>query len=241
MIDEYHLASKGKLGRTAKCKECRKLQAAEYYPNIKHKVLEYTRVWQANNPEQVKLSGKKTRLKYRHITLAKMKEKYWSDPEAARANLREKRKLNPERTKRENEKSNKKRWANPKFRVEHAIRTGIHAEIKQASKAGRKTFDLLGYTPKELFERLEKLFLPGMTWENFGEWHIDHIVPLSAHNYETPDDIDFKRAWALTNLQPLWAKENLSKGSRLNGPFQPSLALRMPANDNNQPPQEETA
>lgn len=74
---------------------------------------------------------------------------------------------------------------------------------------------------------LERQFLPGMTWENHGRfgWHIDHIIPLSAFNFETPDHIDFKRAWALSNLQPLWWQDNLKKRAKIEGAFQPSLAI----------------
>jgi 5-methylcytosine-specific restriction endonuclease McrA len=64
-----------------------------------------------------------------------------------------------------------------------------------------------------------------MSFDNYGEWHVDHKIPLSAHNYETPDDEDFKRAWALKNLQPMWGPENISKGAKLDKEFQPSLAL----------------
>ncbi len=87
--------------------------------------------------------------------------------------------------------------------------------------------ELLDFSIEELRAHLEKLFLPGMNWSNHSRngWHIDHIIPLAAHNYETPDDIDFKRAWALSNLRPLWAKENISKGAKLSTPFQPSLLL----------------
>jgi hypothetical protein len=107
------------------------------------------------------------------------------------------------------------RAGDPKFRLENTIRAGIHAEIRRGTKRGRKTFDLLGYTSAELMAHLERQFRRGMNWNNFGEWHIDHISPLSSFDYETPDDPDFKRAWALTNLRPLWAKENISKGARV--------------------------
>jgi len=122
----------------------------------------------------------------------------------------------------------------PKGKIENAIRSGVWSEIKTGSKGKRKTFDLLGYTSENLRAHLERQFLPGMTWENYGfyGWHIDHIIPLSAYNYNTPDDIDFKRAWALTNLAPMWASENKRKGPRLSSQFQPSLALAIPANDN---------
>jgi hypothetical protein len=64
-----------------------------------------------------------------------------------------------------------------------------------------------------------------MTWENYGDWHIDHKIPVSAFNFSKASDIDFKRCWKLSNLQPLWAAQNVSKGNKLERPFQPSLAF----------------
>jgi len=114
-----------------------------------------------------------------------------------------------------------------KAKFENAIKAGFRRGLKSGAKAGRKTFDLLGYTADELRAHLEKNFEPGMTWDNHGEWHVDHIIPLSACNYDSPDDIDFKRAWALENLRPLWAEENLKKNAKLIVPFQPSLKLKV--------------
>lgn len=64
-----------------------------------------------------------------------------------------------------------------------------------------KCIDLLGYSALELKEHIESLFTIGMTWDNYGEWHIDHIKPVSSFDENTPMDI----VNALTNLQPLWA------------------------------------
>ena len=61
---------------------------------------------------------------------------------------------------------------------------------------------------------LERQFLPGMTWGNRGEWHIDHIVPLASFTFTSPDDPEFRAAWALTNLRPLWAKDNIRKSAK---------------------------
>jgi hypothetical protein len=58
-----------------------------------------------------------------------------------------------------------------------------------------------------------------------GKIHIDHIIPISVHNFEFPTDIDFKKCWALANLQPMWAMENIIKSNKLSNPFQPSLKL----------------
>ncbi|MBA8821462.1 hypothetical protein BRY73_16225 [Ochrobactrum sp. P6BS-III] len=124
-----------------------------------------------------------------------------------------------------------KRRSTPKGKIDDVISRGIHGELK-GKKAGRSWSDLVGYSVDDLMAHLERQFQPGMTWENHGQygWHIDHIIPRSAFNYEKPEDIDFKRCWALENLQPLWWQDNLSKGAKLTKPFQPSLALAV--NDN---------
>lgn len=84
---------------------------------------------------------------------------------------------------------------------------------------------LTGYTVAELMGHIEGKFTAGMRWDNYGEWHIDHIIPIDAFNFENYGDMDFKRCWALKNLQPMWAKENQSKGNKLKHPFQPSLLI----------------
>ncbi len=85
---------------------------------------------------------------------------------------------------------------------------------------------MVGYTTEELKEHLETQFKKGMAWDNYGKkWHIDHIIPRSKFNYIYYDDIDFKRCWALTNLQPLWAKENIQKSDKVDKDFQPFLSF----------------
>ena len=63
---------------------------------------------------------------------------------------------------------------------------------------------------------IEKQFLDGMTWNNYGlkTWHIDHIKPISKYNLTDPEDI--KNAFNYKNLQPLWASDNLSKSNKYN-------------------------
>ncbi len=152
---------------------------------------------------------------------------YAANPEKRRDSHRRWAKRNPEKL-----KEIKRRYRqSAKGKVEANIRGYIHKTIKKGYKY-KPTFEALGYTPGELIQHLEKRFLPGMTWDNYGEWHIDHIIPLSAFNYSTTKHIDFKRAWALSNLQPLWAADNIRKHARLVGAFQASLALDLPDNDN---------
>lgn len=71
-----------------------------------------------------------------------------------------------------------------------------------------------GFTGLEFKNRMESLFKEGMSFYNHGNdgWHIDHIIPKGSFTFETPQDIEFKKCWALSNLQPLWKNENLEKG-----------------------------
>ena len=74
-----------------------------------------------------------------------------------------------------------------------------------------KTFEIVGCTPEFLKEHLEKQFVDGMTWENRGEWHIDHKIPLSSAKTEE----ELYKLCHYANLQPLWAEENLKKGNKI--------------------------
>lgn len=90
---------------------------------------------------------------------------------------------------------------------------GIGASLK-GGKGGRPWRKLVSYSLDDLKEHLERQFTKGMTWENMGKWHVDHILPLALFSFETPEDEAFKAAWALTNLRPLWGPENTKKGAR---------------------------
>ena len=95
-----------------------------------------------------------------------------------------------------------------------ALRVNMGAAINKhlrTGKGGKSWINLVGYTPCDLKRHLERQFLPGMSWENRGLWHIDHIVPLALLPADTPDHPNFHRAWALCNLRPLWKRENEQK------------------------------
>ena len=65
-------------------------------------------------------------------------------------------------------------------------------------------------------DHIESQFKDGMTWDNYGKngWHIDHIIPKSLFQFKSSEDDEFKQCWALCNLQPMWAFDNLSKGNK---------------------------
>jgi hypothetical protein len=109
-----------------------------------------------------------------------------------------------------------RRANDPKYRLTARTRTAVYTCLKEAKvDKYRSTFQLLGYSIEELMEHLEAQFTEGMTWNNYGEWHVDHIKPISSFQFESTKNPEFKECWKLDNLQPLWGEENLSKGSRI--------------------------
>lgn len=125
-----------------------------------------------------------------------------------------------------NERERIKSRIDPSFQLTRRMRCLMWAGLRK-NKGGHKWEDLAGYSVDALRRHIEKQFKGGMNWERFlaGEIHIDHRIPVAAFNFSSPEDLDFKRCWALKNLQPMWARENISKGAKLDKPFQPSLAI----------------
>ena len=95
-------------------------------------------------------------------------------------------------------------------RMSLRIRTALHR-----GKQGGSWTELVPYSLDKLMFHLEAQFKAGMSWWNRGDWHIDHKRPIASFNFESSNDSDFKECWALENLQPLWAIDNIRKGARL--------------------------
>jgi hypothetical protein len=103
----------------------------------------------------------------------------------------------------------------------HRLHLSISVLVRRAlgqDKAGRSWEALVGYSLADLRQHLERQFVKGMSWENYGShWHVDHIVPRSLFSFDSAGhNTDFKACWSLSNLRPLWATENRKKnGKRL--------------------------
>lgn len=100
------------------------------------------------------------------------------------------------------------------FKMNAYMRNMIGRVLKRSySDKTNTTVIMLGYTADQLVEHIESLFVEGMSWDNYGEWHIDHIVPVKwwlDNGVTDPSMIN-----ALINLQPLWASDNLIKGCKV--------------------------
>lgn len=98
------------------------------------------------------------------------------------------------------------------FKLRENLRTRVYIAIKNNHKAGSAVRDL-GCSIEEFKEYIENKFQLGMSWNNWGEWHLDHIIPLSSFNLSNREQ--FLKACHYTNYQPLWAIDNLKKSNKV--------------------------
>ena len=113
-----------------------------------------------------------------------------------------------------NNYKNERRKVDPAFKLERNMRCRLyHALKKDNSYKADKSMILVGCTPTFLKEYLEAKFKDGITWDNYGEWHVDHIIPCAS--FDLTKEEEQKKCFHYTNLQPLWAEENLSKGAKV--------------------------
>lgn len=178
------------------------------------------KAYHRNNLEKRRAAASRWRKK--NIEKARAAARLWYRENAARrlAYNRDWHRNNPEKISR----INARRRATPRGRINHSVAACMWRSLKR-NKGGQHWETLVGYTLKDLMRHLEKQFRPGMTWDNYGEWHIDHRIPVAAFNFTKPEHRDFRRCWSLKNLQPMWARDNILKRANLKKHFQPSLAL----------------
>jgi len=109
-----------------------------------------------------------------------------------------------------------KKDTDPIYKLISNFRTAIYIVLKE-NKLDKYTnyFNMVGYSAEQLKKHLEEQFTNGMNWENYGEWHIDHIKPISSFEFDSSEDEQFKVCWSLDNLQPMWGIENIKKGNKI--------------------------
>ena len=157
------------------------------YHKHKEKKLEYLKKWSEQNKEHRKEYLKK----YREKNADKIRE-----------------------TKRNYEKTRKTK--DPLYKLISNFRTAIYQVLKENRVDKNKSyFDVLQYTPEQLISHLEKQFTSEMTWDNYGQWHVDHILPITSFNIIEMGDDEFMKCWGLNNLQPMWGVENIKKSNKL--------------------------
>lgn len=194
------------------CKECDK---EKYHKNREYNILRM-REYKKNNPEKIKdyfLRNKDSYQEYRDSKKEEIKS-YMKD--YYKNNL-EKRKKYLEKNKeilslKRNNSEKKRRDSDSLYKLKIYMRNRIWFYLKKTDiRKKNTTFELVGCNPHELKIYLEQKFNSGMSWDNQGEWHIDHIIPLSSAKTEE----ELYKLCHFTNLQPMWASENIRKGSKI--------------------------
>lgn len=156
-----------------------------YYLKNREKRLQYFSEWQKNNRDYLNDYHQK-----------------WRDE-----NIEKHRK-----TKREYERSRKAR--DPLYKLISNFRTAIYQVLKESNvEKNDHYFDILPYSQEGLIQHLENQFTDDLTWDNYGEWHVDHILPISSFNIEEMGDEEFIKCWSLDNLRPLWGEDNIRKSN----------------------------
>lgn len=105
---------------------------------------------------------------------------------------------------------NKRNATDPHFRLLNSMRKRVCKILKNKSE---DTVSIIGCSKNDLKKHLEAQFTAGMTWENYGQngWHVDHIIPVSSA--KTKEEL--LKLCHYSNLQPLWAKDNLRKSNKM--------------------------
>jgi len=227
---EFYADKRNSDGVREKCKACYSIASRENRLANYDRKRETDKRWALANPERIKESRK---LRYAKNPYGEKRTgKLWRAKNLDRSNATSKkwREANPAKVQITRRRAEAKRRNSVKGKLGITVSNNIRYSLKNNSKAGCHWEALVGYTIDELKKHLEKQFTGEMNWGNHGSyWHIDHKIPVAVFNFKTPDDMDFKKCWALKNLQPLEAIENIKKGAMIDRTFQPSLLLRLSA------------
>ena len=226
----YYQANKEKIAERSKAyREANKEKIAQrdkdHYQENKEKVAQRAKAYREANKEKV-AQRKKAYYQANKEKIAERKKAYY---QANKEKIKAYREANKEKIKAYNQANRdkitkrlvaneKKRMANdPAFKMKRRVGISVYQTLKNQGKTkGGSTFSALPYTPQDLAEHLEKQFDEKMNWDNYGTyWHLDHIYPQSLLPYSSLEDENFQKCWALDNLQPLEAIENLKKGNRV--------------------------
>ena len=196
---QYRKNNRGKIRELNKqYRENNREYHKQYYENNKESLTEYKKQWYKNN-------------KQNHSK--KAKQYYKDNKEKIIENVKQWVKNNKETVSEYRRQYSKDRYQSDYlFKFRRGLSTRTYNAFKRKSwKKNGGTEKLLGCDWETAFNHIESQFDPWMNWDNHGEWHIDHIIPLAS----ATTDEEMKKLCHYTNLQPLLAEENLSKGDKI--------------------------
>ena len=209
-LECFSKSKSGKNGFDSQCKECRKAQHKKWaLKNQKH-LKSYISSYRKNNAEKIKQKVAENYLKNKDIRKKQSKEYYAKNKEIWDRSYKKNRE---NILKNRNNNFKNKMTNDPNFRLFETYRQRTRRAITENRTVKiTKTLDLLGTSVAFARKWIESQFLPGMTWENHGKWHIDHIKPCASFDLCDPEQQ--RECFNYKNLQPLWAADNLRKSDR---------------------------
>lgn len=166
----------------------------------KDRIRQYKRAWAARNKEKLRV---------------KMAKYYAAHKERLRSAHLDYYKKHKARIMRIQQEYNRRRCrTDPTYRLSRRLRCAVNRIVAYGYNGKERTMALLGCTWQEARSHLEAQFKDGMSWENYGQhgWHIDHIRPLRSFDLTDPEQA--RVAFHYTNLQPMWASDNIRKGAK---------------------------
>ena len=202
-LTEFYKKKHAKDGLRGDCKSCLKEYKKKYNQANKDKIKEY---YEANKER------KKEYQKANKERLKEYKKKYYqANKERTKDCNKEYRKANKERR---NELARERKKVDPLFKMKVNLRTRTWSAFKNKGyNKNTKTQEMLGVNWEVCKAHIERQFAKGMNWSNYGEWHIDHVIPIASANTEE----ELKKLCHYSNLQPLWAVDNIIKSNVING------------------------
>jgi len=237
-LTEFNKQNGHRDGIRAECKKCLREYKHQYYIKKREKCIkkarqwaiensgktrQYIKKWRINNSERLSERNKKYRVEHHEQCLERNKKWRDENPEIFRRWYVE----HPERVRKLAREYSIRVRSTPKGKLNANLSSSICRSLKSA-KAGHHWEDIVGYTIDQLKKHIEKLFTPGMNWENYGMvWEIDHKIPIAVFNFDKPEHIDFRLCWSLKNLQPLDVSLNRRKSNKIDKSFQPALKLNI--------------
>lgn len=220
-VCEFNKDKNKATGFRSECKSCQKFYSKKYREKtILHRKkyyednIEKIKEWRELNREKVNKQRKEYKESNKNLISINKKTYYEKNKEDILTYHKEYRKKNKEKFISYGKNYRINNNSSPLFIISNNVRKRFKTFLKSKNiTKNNKTFDIVGCTPEVLKEHLEKQFVGGMSWDNYGfyGWHIDHIIPLSSAKTEE----EIYELCHYTNLQPLWAEDNLKKGSKI--------------------------
>ena len=209
-LDEFGVEKRVNDGKSAWCKQCykkyrvehkeeRKIYNKKYNKENKDKLCVQHKKWHSEHREECKIS--------KHEYYLKNKERFTVQNKKYQEDHKEEKKLY--------DKEYRKRRCETdiRYKIKCNLKTRVRLAIKNNNKS-LSTMFLIGCEVDFLIYYLQSQFTDGMSWDNHGDWHIDHIKPCKLFDLSKPEQQ--QKCFNYKNLQPLWAKDNLSKGAKYN-------------------------